>query len=638
MGPFLERWRRIGTRLYLALGIAVILTLISGAVGVFYFEQSGDLNYQVRNESVPALEATWTVARETERLRNLGLGLAAEPDLGFQGLARGTVVDSLERMDSALNVVSGVAELSAGAQAVSDAAYDLADVIDNLERNREALLGTNRVAADYRFILATSRSDVGESEAALSVLRQVLEAKDETELQRLWDEFTRLYATGIDPRVASLGEGQGVFYVRSLQLALETNTRNLAASFEASSATLENAVSRLLAASQSHSAESLGLAVGSFDEGRTLLTAISVISVIVATLAAWLWVGNGMVRRLSRMSERMRRMAEGDLETPVPEVGQDEIGELASALKCSANRRWKLQRLNLVEKLYEELRQTNDELKRTQARLIAQEKLAALGELVSGVAHEMRNPLNFVNNFSEGTLELYSELKEMLDTYRDKMSADDSALLDDISEEMNTSLNRVLSNGGRALAIVERMRGLGVVGGDPVMTELNGILRDAVQAGCNNYSADVADFSVRMVFDLDPAVGELSLVETDFGEAMLNLVRNACYAMELKKEASDVAYEPILTVSSRLVDDMVAIRVRDNGTGIKDDVLSQIFNPFFSTREGVSGAGLGLPIAADVARRFGGDLSVDTVYGEYTEFAMLLPTTTTAPTETGSLV
>ena len=110
------------------------------------------------------------------------------------------------------------------------------------------------------------------------------------------------------------------------------------------------------------------------------------------------------------------------------------------------------------------------------------------------------------------------------------------------------------------------------------MTELNGILRDAVQAGCNNYSADVADFTVRTVFDLDPAVGELSLVETDFGEAMLNLVRNACYAMELKKEASDVAYEPILAVSSRLVDDMVEIRVRDNGTGIKQMTCSVRFS------------------------------------------------------------
>ena len=638
MGPFIERWRRIGTRLYLALGIAVILTLISGAVGVFYFEQSGDLNYQVRNESVPALEASWTVARETERLRNLGLGLAAEPDLGFQGLARGTVVDSLERLDSALNVVSGVAELSAGAQAVSDAAYDLADVIDNLERNRVASLGTNRVAADYRLLLATSRSDAGESEAALSVLRQVLEANDETELQRLWDEFSRLYATGIDPRVASLGEGQGVFYVRSLQLALEANTRDLAASFEASSAALENAVSRLLAASQSHSAESLGLAVGSFDEGRTLLTAISVISVIVATLAAWLWVGNGMVRRLSRMSERMRRMAEGDLETPVPEVGQDEIGELASALEVFREQALEVQRLNLVEKLYEELRQANAELKKAQTRLIAQEKLAALGELVSGVAHEIRNPLNFVNNFSEGTLELYNELTEMLDTYRDKMSADDSALLDDISEEMTTSLNRVLSNGGRALALVERMRGLGVVGGEPVIIELIGLVRDAVQSGSNSFSAGLQGFSVKTVFDLDPAVGEISLVETDFGEAMLNLVRNACYAMQLKQESSEEVYEPVLAVSTRLVDDGVELRVRDNGTGIKDDVLSQIFNPFFSTREGVAGAGLGLPIAADVARRLGGDLSVDTVFGEYTEFAMLLPTTTTAPTETGSLV
>ena len=638
MGFFIDRWRRIGTRLYIALGIAVMLTLVSGAVGVFYFEQSGDLNFQVRSESVPALEASWTVARETERLRNVGLGLAAEPASGFQGLAKGTVVESLERIDAALDVVNGVPELSPAAQAVSSAAYDLADVIDNLSRSREALNSTNQVAADYRSLLATARSDVGESEAALSVLRQALEAEGETELQGLWDEFTRLHAAGIDPTVASWGEGQGVFYVRSLQLALNANVRDLTASFDASSAALQDAVARLLAASRAHSAESLGLAVSSFDEGRTLLTAISVISVIVATLAAWLWVGNGMVRRLSRMSERMRRMADGDLETPVPEVGSDEIGELANALEVFREQALEVQRLNLVEKLYEELRQTNAELKRAQARLIAQEKLAALGELVSGVAHEIRNPLNFVNNFSEGSLELYTELSEMLESYRDKMSADDTALLDDISEEMTASLNRVLSNGGRALAIVERMRDLGVVGGEPVIAELNSLVRAAVQSGVNTFEADAEGFSVRTELDLDPNVGELSLVETDFGEAMQNLVRNACYAMQLKHEASKDSYEPILAVTTQAVDDTVEIRVRDNGTGIADDVLGQIFNPFFSTREGVLGAGLGLPIAADVARRLGGDLSVDTVQGEYTEFTMSLPLTTAPPVESGDLV
>ena len=190
----------------------------------------------------------------------------------------------------------------------------------------------------------------------------MLQADDEATLQGLWNEFTTLNAIGIDPAVASLGEGEGAFYIRGIQLVLEANVREFAASFDVSGAALENSVSSLLAASNAHSSEALGMAVSSFDEGRTLLTAISVISVIVATLAAWLWVGNGMVRRLSRMSERMRGMADGDLETPVPEVGRDEIGELANALEIFRQQALEVQRLNLVEQLYEELRQANAEL------------------------------------------------------------------------------------------------------------------------------------------------------------------------------------------------------------------------------------------------------------------------------------
>ena len=362
------------------------------------------------------------------------------------------------------------------------------------------------------------------------------------------------------------------------------------------------------------------------------MTGISVISVLVATLAAWVWVGNGMVRRLSRMSERMQGMAGGDLETPVPEVGRDEIGELANALEVFRQQALEVQRLNLVEQLYEELRQTNDELKRTQARLVAQEKLAALGELVSGVAHEISNPLNFVKNFTEGSIDLYDELFEMLESYRNRMSTDDTALLDEISQELTGSLKRVLSNGGRALAIVERMRGLGIVGGEPAMTDLNAVLRDAVVSGYNTFTGQWQDFSMKTDFDLDTSVGEMLLVEGDFGEAIVNLVANACYAMRTKQQDSEGDYEPLMTVSSRLENDMVTIRIRDNGPGIPKDSLGRIFNPFFSTRSGTEGAGLGLPVTADVARRLGGDLSVDTVYGEYAEFIMILPVTSVATT------
>ena len=320
----MDRWRRIGTRLYLALGFAVALTLVSGAVGVYYFEQSGDANYQVRSESVPALEASWAAAREAERLRNLGLGLVAA-ESGFQGSESEAVAGSLERLETALSQVRSVPELAPLTASVSDAAFDLAEVIDELTLNRDELQIANEAAADYRLRLATTTSGIGESDAALSVLQQALQSDEEDSLDGLWDEFSSLYAAGVDPAVASLGEGEGVFFVRGRQLALEANIRDLALSFDASSATLVDSVSNLLEASGAQSSESLTLAVSSFDEGRTLLTVISVISVIVATLAAWLWVGNGMVRRLSRMSERMRRMADGDLETPVPEVGRDEI-------------------------------------------------------------------------------------------------------------------------------------------------------------------------------------------------------------------------------------------------------------------------------------------------------------------------
>ncbi len=608
-----------------------MLTLVSGATAVYYFEQSGDLNYELESESVPALEASWEAAREAERLRVLALGLMAESGAGLEDFRTETVTETLGRLGDALNIAGGIPSLTVDAQRVNDSANELVRVIDNLDANREDLVVANVNAAELQALASTLSPASREAQSVLSVLQQVWLAESDDELQALWGRFSSL-AIGVEPEVRSLGEGEGAFFVRGQQLLLLDNLRSLTEQFDQASTQLEGSVAGLLTSARANSSENLALAVSSFDEGRTLLTGISVISVIVATIAAWVWVGNGMVRRLSRMSDRMRGMADGDLDTPVPEIGRDEIGELANALEVFRQNAIEVQRLNLVEQLYEELRVTNEELKEAQSRLVAQEKLAALGELVSGVAHEISNPLNFVKNFTEGSLDLYDELSEMLDVYKSRMSTDDSALLDEISQDMTNSLNRVLSNGGRALAIVERMQGLGLVGGEPVPTHLNSVLRDAVVSGYNTFTGRWDDFSMRTEFKLDESIGDMMLVEGDFGDAIVNLVSNACFAMRGKLLESDGDYEPALAVSTLREDEDVVIRIRDNGPGIADDVLGHIFNPFFSTRSGAEGAGLGLTVAADVARRLGGDLSVDTVYGEYAEFVMILPAATVAVT------
>ncbi len=242
-----NRWRRIGVRLYLALGFAVALTLISGAVGVYYFEQSGDHNYKVKSESVPTLEQAWTAARETQRLQNFGLGVVAQSESGFQGYDAEAIDQSLVRMTTALEGVNAVPELRPDAQTVSNRAHDLVSVIDNLAVYQVELQSVNQVAADFRLRLATTTSEIGESEAALSVLRQVLQAEDEEALRRFWDQFSGLYAMGIDPAVASLGEGDGVFFVRRRQLVLNANIRELASSFETASVALDSSVANLLA-------------------------------------------------------------------------------------------------------------------------------------------------------------------------------------------------------------------------------------------------------------------------------------------------------------------------------------------------------------------------------------------------------
>ena len=209
MRLLVDTWRSIGARLYLALGFAVLLTLASSAVGVYYFEQSGDLNFRARSESVPVLEASWAAVRESERLRALGLGLLAEPGIDFPDLRADSVTESLKRLEDALAKVSGVPALEQGAQVAYDAAYDLAEVIDDLEVQRRAVLDANAAAASLQTRLKGLLADSGLADRALSVLLRALLADDEAALQGLWNEFAAISAGGVDPVVGANGRWSG---------------------------------------------------------------------------------------------------------------------------------------------------------------------------------------------------------------------------------------------------------------------------------------------------------------------------------------------------------------------------------------------------------------------------------------------
>ena len=627
MSFFIDRWRRIGTRLYIALGFAVLLTLVSSAVGIYYFEQSGDLSFRISSESVPSLDAAWSADRESSRLRSLGLSFLSDPETEVNGSRGESVADILNRLEDELAIVGGVPALATDAEEVHDAAFDLAGVIDELEINRDALLEANSAAAEIQSRLINVQLESGADARAYGLLGRALSAADQERLDGIWDEFVGASTAGVAQELADLAGGDsGAFAVRGRQLLIETRIQELASSFDATSELLDDAVSNLVSNTSAESSANLDSAGQSFDQGRLLLAVISVASVVAATIAAWIWVGNGILRRLSNLSERMQLMARGDLETPMPEVGADEIGELAGALEVFRRQALEVQRLNLVEQLYEELRLANEELTRMQARLVANEKLAALGDIVSGVAHEISNPLNFVKNFSEGSLELFEELSEIIHEHRDKLSDQDFTNIEEVRDELADSLNRVRENGSRVLTIVDRMRGLGVVGGVPEPTELNTVLRMAVQSSCISFYMEHAEAGeVHPKFNLDPNVGIIMLSANDFGEAIKNLVSNACFAMLSKQATARDSYEPSLVVNTRRIGEEVEIRFRDNGTGIADDALPRIFDPFFSTRQGALGAGLGLPVASDVTRRAGGDVTVETEVGEFAEFIMTLP-------------
>ncbi|MER8874159.1 GAF domain-containing protein [Mesorhizobium sp. M0814] len=279
-----------------------------------------------------------------------------------------------------------------------------------------------------------------------------------------------------------------------------------------------------------------------------------------------------------------------------------------------------------VQARTEELSRSLDDLRKAQDRLVQTEKLASLGQLTAGIAHEIKNPLNFVNNFSSLSGDLIVELREALQgaALDDKIRAE----IDELSDMLKGNLDKVVQHGKRADSIVRNMLLHSRSGsGEHRPVDINAVVEESLNLAYHGARAEGKGFNIMLERNFDPGAGEVDLFPQEITRVLLNLISNGFYATTKRRAAEgETGYEPVLAASTKSLGDAVEIRIRDNGTGIPPEVKEKMFNPFFTTKPAGEGTGLGLSLSHDIiVKQHAGTIEVETEPGAFTEFRIVLP-------------
>ncbi len=358
-------------------------------------------------------------------------------------------------------------------------------------------------------------------------------------------------------------------------------------------------------------------------------TSLSVSSgIFLIGILIGLWLSRNISVPVVKLRNAARRVGEGDLTQAIETYSNDEVGELSKAFN---------QMVKDILKTREELKSSNEnlsvtnqalnntlnDLRATQAQLIQSEKMASLGELTAGIAHEIQNPLNFVNNFSEVNIELIDEMKHELATGNEKQAI---SLADDIKENEQ----KILHHGKRADVIVKGMlQHSRTSTGKKEPADINTLIDAYMHLAYHGIRAKDKTSNVILQTDFDTSIGKIDVVTQDIGRVLLNLFNNAFYAVsEKQKDASNItgnSYEPKIYTSTRKIKDKIEIHIKDNGNGIPRKILAKIFQPFFTTKPSGQGTGLGLSLSYDIIKAHSGEIKVETKEGEGAEFIIQLP-------------
>jgi signal transduction histidine kinase len=369
-------------------------------------------------------------------------------------------------------------------------------------------------------------------------------------------------------------------------------------------------------------------------------------------------IARSITKPLRQLTYASEKFAQGDFEVELPVIRtKDEIGRLntsfismqkqlaqtirdlrdASEQLLDSNAKLEEYNRTLEQKVDErttELRNKHDELdnafqklKAAQTQLVQSEKMASLGQLTAGIAHEIKNPLNFVNNFSELSMELTQEMLEELTKLSASLDPKDFDYLTGIITDLQGNVKKINDHGKRADSIIRGMllhsRGKS---GERQPTDINALLAEYVNLGYHGMRASDNTFNVKIESVYDPDLGMISIVPQDMSRVFLNMINNAFYSTAQKKKEQAEAYFPVVSVSTKKLDDIIEIRIRDNGKGMPPAVAEKIFNPFFTTKPAGSGTGLGLSISYDIiVQQHRGKIRVESMEGEFAEFVITLP-------------
>jgi two-component system NtrC family sensor kinase len=281
-------------------------------------------------------------------------------------------------------------------------------------------------------------------------------------------------------------------------------------------------------------------------------------------------------------------------------------------------------------RLFQNVEISLDNLRTAQDRLVQTQKLASLGQLTAGIAHEIKNPLNFVNNFSGVSTELIDELREALGKV--KIDIDARAEITELTDTLRDNLDKIVQHGKRADSIVKNMLLHSREGsGEHRPVNVNALVEESLNLAYHGARAEQQGFKITLERSFDPAAGEIDAFPQEITRARLNLISNGFYAAIKRNEQDNSdGYEPTLAASTKNLGDRVAITIRDNGDGIPHEVKERMFNPFFTTKPAGEGTGLGLSITHDIiVKQHAGSIEVDTQPGEFTEIRIVLPRTAT---------